>query len=239
MSYGYSYLLQYIFGEANLKLKKAFLFQLFVILFVTIFCTLGTWQLYRLQWKLELISEITYGLNSSPIEYSTLIKKNYQRVTTKGKFDYDKQIYLYSLNDNGKPGYDVITPFRTNKNENILINRGWIIKELKDNPSINLKNESEKKIIGLLREIYKPNMFKPDNDLKNNIWFSINLEDLKKATGEQFNNFVIFLEDNQAKTPLPKKISIDVPNNHLKYAITWYAISISIIFYYLYFRRKK
>ena len=239
MSYGYSYLLQYIFGEANLKLKKAFLFQLFVILFVTIFCALGTWQLYRLQWKLDLISEITYGLNSSPIEYSTLIKKNYQRVTIKGKFDYDKQIYLYSLNDNGKPGYDVITPFRTNRNENVLINRGWIVKKLKDSPSINLKNESEKKIIGLLREIYKPNMFKPDNDLKNNIWFSINLEDLRNATGEQFNNFVIFLEDNQAKTPLPKKISIDVPNNHLKYAITWYAISISIIFYYLYFRRKK
>ncbi len=239
MSYGYSYLLQYIFGEANLKLKKAFLFQLFVILFVTIFCALGTWQLYRLQWKLDLISEITYGLNSSPIEYSTLIKKNYQRVTIKGKFDYDKQIYLYSLNDNGKPGYDVITPFITNRNENVLINRGWIVKGLKDSPSINLKNESEKKIIGLLREIYKPNMFKPDNDLNNNIWFSINLEDLKKVTGEQFNNFVIFLEDNQAKTPLPKKISIDVPNNHLKYAITWYAISISIIFYYLYFRRKK
>ena len=239
MSYGYSYLLQYIFGEANLKLKKAFLFQLFVILFVTIFCALGTWQLYRLQWKLELISEITYGLNSSPIEYSTLIKKNYQRVTTKGKFDYDKQIYLYSLNDNGKPGYDVITPFKTNRNENVLINRGWIVKELKDNPSINLKTESEKKIIGLLREIYKPNMFKPDNDLKNNIWFSINLEDLKVTSGERFNEFVIFLEDNQAKTPIPRKISIDVPNNHLKYAITWYAISISIIFYYLYFRRKK
>ena len=220
-------------------MKRAFLFQLFVIFFVTVFCALGTWQLYRLQWKLELISEITYGLNSNPIEYSTLIKKNYQRVTTKGKFDYDKQIYLYSLNDNGKPGYDVITPFKTNRNENVLINRGWIDKELKDNPSINLKNESEKKIIGLLREIYKPNMFKPDNDLKNNIWFSINLEDLKKATGVQFNNFVIFLEDNQSKTPLPKKISIDVPNNHLKYAITWYAISISIIFYYLYFRRKK
>ena len=220
-------------------MKKIFLFQLFVIFFITTFCALGTWQLYRLQWKLDLISEITYGLDSSPIEYSNSIKKNYQRVTTKGKYHYDKQIYLYSLNDSGKPGYDVVTPFRTNKNENVLINRGWIIKELKDNPSINLKIDSEIKIIGLLREIYKPNIFKPDNDIKNNIWFSINLEDLKETTGEQFNEFIIFLEDNQAKTPLPKKISIDVPNNHLKYAITWYAISISIIFYYLYFRRKK
>ena len=197
-------MLQSIFGEANLKLKREFLFQLFVIFFVTVFCALGTWQLYRLQWKLELISEITFGLDSKPIEYSNSIKKNYQRVSAKGKFNYDKQIYLYSLNENGKPGYDVVTPFRTSKNENVLINRGWIKKEL-----------------------------------KNNIWFSINLDDLKETSGEQFNEFVIFLEDNQAKSPIPKKISIDVPNNHLKYAITWYAISISIIFYYLYFRRKK
>ena len=232
-------MLQSIFGEVNLKLKRAYLFHLFVVIFVTIFCALGTWQLYRLQWKLELISEITFGLDSSPIEYSNSIKKNYQRVSTKGKFNFDKQIYLYSLNDNGKPGYDVITPFRTNKNENVLVNRGWIKKELKNNPIINKNIEDEQKIIGLLRKIYKPNIFKPDNDLKNNIWFSINLEDLKVNSGERFNEFVIFLEDNQAKTPIPRKISIDVPNNHLKYAITWYAISISIIFYYLYFRRKK
>ena len=220
-------------------MKRSFLFQLFVILFVTIFCSLGTWQLYRLQWKLELISEITIGLDSTPLEYSNTIKKDYQRVKVKGKFDFDQQIYLYSLNDSGKPGFDVITPFKTNKNENVLINRGWINKELKDNPNINTKSGSQQKIIGLLRKIYKPNIFKPDNDIKNNIWFSINLEDLKEATGDQFNEFVIFLEDNQVKTPVPKKISIDVPNNHLKYAITWYAISISIIFYYLYFRRKK
>ena len=232
-------MLQSIFGEVNLKLKRAYLFQLFVIIFVTIFCALGTWQLYRLQWKLELISEITFGLDSSPIEYSNSIEKNYQRVSAKGKFNFDKQIYLYSLNENGKPGYDVITPFRTNKNENVLVNRGWIKKELKNNPIINKNIEDEQKIIGLLRKIYKPNIFKPDNDLKNNIWFSINLEDLKVTSGERFNEFVIFLEDNQAKTPIPRKISIDVPNNHLKYAITWYAISISIIVYYLYFRRKK
>jgi surfeit locus 1 family protein len=232
-------LLQSIFGEVNLKLKRAYLFQLFVIIFVTIFCALGTWQLYRLQWKLELISEITFGLDSSPMEYSNSIEKNYQRVSAKGRFNFDKQIYLYSLNDNGKPGYDVITPFRTNKNENVLVNRGWIKKELKNNPTINKNIEDEQKIIGLLRKIYKPNIFKPDNDLKNNIWFSINLEDLKVTSGERFNEFVIFLEDNQAKTPIPRKITIDVPNNHLKYAITWYAISISIIFYYLYFRRKK
>ena len=131
-------------------MKRAFLFQLFVILFVTIFCALGSWQLYRLQWKLELISEIAFGLNSSPIEFSNSTNRNYQRVSVKGKFNFDQQIYLYSLNDNGKPGFDVVTPFRTNKNENVLINRGWINKELKGNPNINLEAESQKRITGLL-----------------------------------------------------------------------------------------
>ena len=141
-------------------MKRAFLFQLFVIFFVTVFCALGTWQLYRLQWKLELISEITFGLDSKPIEYSNSIKKNYQRVSAKGKFNFNKQIYLYSLNDSGKPGYDVVTPFRTDKNQNVLINRGWIKKELKGSASINFKAESDSEIIGLLREIYKPSIFK-------------------------------------------------------------------------------
>ena len=202
------------------------------------FCALGTWQLYRLQWKTALISEITFGLDSTPIKYSNTIKKNYQRVISEGKFNFEDQIYLYSLNESGKPGYDVITPYKTLKNENVLVNRGWINKNFKGNLEINLK-ENEVKITGLLREIYKANIFKPKNDLKNNIWFTLDANDLKELTGKQFPNYMIFLEKPKNKVPVPKKISIDVPNNHLKYAITWYSIAISILFYYLYFRRKK
>ena len=91
------------------------------------------------------------------------------------------------MNDSGKPGYDVVTPFRTDKNQNVLINRGWIKKELKGSASINFKAESDSELLGLLRASYKPSIFKPDNDISNNIWFSLNLEDLKEATGEQFN----------------------------------------------------
>ena len=114
---------------------------------------MGTWQLYRLQWKVEIINEIKAGLNSSPIKYSNLVKKNYQRVNIKGKFNFNEQIYLYSLNDKGKPGFDVITPFKTENNDNVLVNRGWISKELKGKTIINTKNNSEQKIVGFLREI--------------------------------------------------------------------------------------
>jgi len=67
----------------------------------------------------------------------------------------------------------------------------------------------------------------------------LNLKDVEKFTGKKFSKYIVYLEDKNIDVPKPKKITIDIPNNHLKYAITWYAISISIIFYYLYFRKKK
>ena len=132
----------------------------------------------------------------------------------------------------------MITPFKTLSNKNVLVNRGWIDKSLKDTSDINLM-KSKVKITGLLRKIHKANIFKPNNDLINNIWFSVDTNDLKEYTGIQFTNYMIFLEKPKNKALLNKKITIEVPNNHLKYALTWYSISISILLYYLYFRRKK
>ena len=188
---------------------------------------------------MELISEITLGLNSTPVTYSNSIKKNYQRVVSNGFYNFKDQIYLYSLNEKGKPGFDVITPFNTVGKEIVLVNRGWIPKELKEELLEINSIQGNTKIIGLLKKIHKANIFKPDNDINANIWFSINLDDLEKFTGKKFSNFVIYLEDLDIKTPLPRIITVDVPNNHLKYAITWYSIAISILLYYLYFRKKK
>lgn len=218
-------------------MKKIFLFNIFVIFFITVFCSLGTWQLYRLQWKQALINEISSGLKSTPIKYSKLINKNYQRVILEGTYNFVNQIYLYSLNEKGQPGFDVVTPFKTIEGEDVLVNRGWITNELKNKPEINLIKKN--KIQGLLKKNTKKNIFKPENDIKNNIWFSINLTDVNKLTGKKFTDFIIYLEDTKIDTPLPKKISIDVPNNHLKYAITWYSISLSILFYFLYFRKQQ
>ena len=212
-------------------------FSIFVFFSIILFCSLGTWQIHRLQWKLDLISEINNGLNSEPVFYSNTNIKNYQKVKFIGPFDFKKQIYLYSLNIKGKPGYDIITPLKINSNEILLINRGWIQKDQKNNKNINkiISNSFE----GILKKITKPNPFKPDNDIKNNIWYSLNLEDLENFTGYKLSNFVLFLQNNQNILVENKIVSPDLPNNHLKYAITWYSVALSILLYFLYFRKKQ
>ena len=127
---------------------------------------------------MDLIDKINLGLKSEPIKYSKSIKRNYQRVNVEGKFIYDKQIFLYSLNESGKPGYDVITPLISSANEYVLINRGWVEKGLKKSKNIN--NYNDNRIIGILKNLAKPNIFKPDNDINKNEWFSVNLDDLQE-----------------------------------------------------------
>ena len=216
-------------------MKNKFLFSVFVYFIILVLLSLGSWQLYRLNWKLNLISEIENSLKSNPVELSKSDKKNYLRIKTSGQINFDKQIYLYNLNKSGKPGFEVINPILIG-NENYLINRGWISFDQKNQSEINFVNED--KIIGTLKLQTKASTFKPENDIDNNYWFTLNREDVFKYTGKNFSNFIIYLNGDY-KTPEPKVITANISNNHKKYAITWFSMAISILLIYLYFRRKN
>ena len=106
-------------------MKNKFLFSVFVYFIILTLLSLGFWQIYRLNWKLELIEQIENSLKNDPVELSNVEKKNYLRIKTSGDIDFDKQIYLYNLNDAGKPGFEVINPIKIG-DENYLMNRGSV-----------------------------------------------------------------------------------------------------------------
>ena len=216
-------------------MKHKFLFSVFVIFFILVFIALGSWQIVRLNWKNNLILEIESSLRSSPVELPQNNKINYLKVKTSGIIDFEKQIYLYNLNESGNPGFEVINPISIN-NENYLINRGWIPFEKKNIKEINIFDG--KNIIGTLKLQGKKNIFKPDNDIEKNYWFSLNRDDISKFTGKEFSKYIIYLNGNY-QFPRPKKISANISNNHKKYAITWFSLAISILLLYLYFRKKN
>ena len=229
-------MLQSIFGEVNLySLKHKFLFSVFTIFFILVFVALGSWQIVRLNWKNNLILEIENSLKKPPVELTNSIVENYLKIKTSGLIDLEKQIYLYNLNDTGTPGFEVINPILIN-DTNYLINRGWIPFEKKNSQEINVFDEND--IIGTLKLQGRKNIFKPDNDLEENYWFSLNREDISKFTGKEFSKYIIYLDGNY-QFPKPKKITANISNNHEKYAITWFSLAISILLLYLYFRKKN
>ena len=216
-------------------MKHKFLFSVFVIFFILIFVALGSWQIVRLNWKNNLILEIENSLKNPPVELTNSNVENYLKIKTSGSIDLEKQIYLYNLNDTGTPGFEVINPILIN-DTNYLINRGWIPFEKKNSQEINVFDEND--IIGTLKLQGRKNIFKPDNDLEENYWFSLNREDILKFTGKEFSKYIIYLNGNY-QVPKPKKITANISNNHQKYALTWFSLAISILLLYLYFRKKN
>ena len=191
--------------------------------------------MYRLSWKLDLINQIENSLKVEPIELQNVEKKNYLRIKTSGQIDFKKQIYLYNLNETGKPGFEVINPIKIGK-ENYLINRGWISFDKKNKPEINIIDQ--KKIIGTLMLQSKSSSFKPKNEIDKNYWFTLDREDILKFTGRNFSKYIIYLNGSY-ENPRPKLITAKISNNHKKYAITWFSMAISILLIYLYFRKKN
>ena len=216
-------------------MKHKFLFSVFVIFFILVFVALGSWQIVRLNWKNNLILEIENSLKNPPVELTNSNVENYLKIKTSGSIDLEKQIYLYNLNDTGTPGFEVINPILIN-DTNYLINRGWIPFEKKNSKEINVFDEND--IIGTLKLQGRKNIFKPDNDLEENYWFSLNREDILKFTGKEFSKYIIYLNGNY-QVPKPKKITANISNNHQKYALTWFSLAISILLLYLYFRKKN
>ena len=216
-------------------MKHKFLFSVFIIFFISVFIALGTWQIIRLGWKNNLILEIENSLKNPPVELTQSNKVNYLKIKTSGSVDFEKQIYLYNLNDTGTPGFEVLNPITIN-GENYLLNRGWIPFEKKDTPEINIIDQTN--IVGTIKIQGRKNIFKPDNDLKENYWFSLNREDILKFTGKKFSKYIIYLDGNY-QLPKPKKITANISNNHKKYAMTWFSLAISILLLYLYFRKKN
>jgi len=216
-------------------LKHKFLFSVFVIFFILVFISLGSWQIIRLNWKNNLILEIETSLKNPPVELSELNLSNYLKIKTSGSIDFEKQIYLYNLNESGTPGFEVINPLIIDS-KNYLINRGWIPFEKKNSEEIYDFDESN--IVGTLKSQGRKNIFKPDNDIEENYWFSLDRDDILEFTGKKFSNYIIYLDGNY-QSPKPKKITANISNNHKKYAITWFSLAISILLLYLYFRRKN
>ncbi len=191
--------------------------------------------MYRLSWKLDLINQIENSLKLDPVELQNVEKKNYLRIKTSGQIDFEKQIYLYNLNETGKPGFEVINPIKIG-NEDYLINRGWISFDQKNKLEINVVDQ--KNIIGTLMLQSKSSSFKPKNEVDKNYWFTLDREDILKFTGKKFSKYIIYLNGNY-ENPRPKVITAKISNNHKKYAITWFSMAISILLIYLYFRKKN
>ena len=184
---------------------------------------------------IKVLNKIDVSLKKEPVDLMSSVPEDYLKIKTSGVIDFDKQIYLYSLNEKGAPGFNVVNPIIIN-NKNFLLNRGWIPFDKKNTKEIDIFDH--RIILGTLKKQTKGSKFKPVNDIKDNYWFTLDRNDVFKYTNKNFSPFIIYLNNN-LELPKPKIITVNISNSHKKYAITWFSLAFSIFFFYLYVRKNK
>jgi surfeit locus 1 family protein len=226
--------------------RKLIGLTIFTLAALALLIGLGVWQLQRLEWKRGLVAEIETRTKAPPVGLAdalALVKKgddvDYMRIKLRGSFEHDKERYLYAINADGEPGWHVIVPFDTDTGDLVLVDRGFVPEQRRDpasRPEGQLQGVVD--ITGLARPPESQGLFVPNNEPENNRWF------FRDLNGMMFSMYPtatmdpvpFFVEAEQGDVPggWPRggQTRLDLPDNHLQYAITWFLLALCLLVIY-------
>ena len=220
----------------------------FTVPAVLLMLGLGVWQVQRLQWKEGLIAERTERLTAAPMALpgpdADVADTEYRHVSLRGEFLHDKEMLLgaRSLNDN--TGYHVVTPFRLADNRVVLVDRGWIPLDRKTADKRAAGNVAgPASLDGVIRFNGQQTWFVPDNRPDLNFFFWVDLPAMAKLASLPNTETRFFVEAGPAKNsggfPIGGQTRINLPNDHLQYAITWFSLAVALMVIYVLYHRQQ
>jgi surfeit locus 1 family protein len=210
---------------------------------LVILLSLGTWQVNRLHWKESLLADIQERSNAEPVDVAALERLmaegeaiDYRHATVAGRYLHDNERHFLAT-FGGQSGFYIYTPLELEDGRYLLVNRGFVPYDRKDPAS---RGEGQidglQTVTGLAREelTEKPSSLVPDNDEAANIFYWKDLSRMAASVDLPADRVLPFFLDADS-TPvaggLPKGgvTQIDLANNHMQYAITWYGLAVALV----------
>ena len=185
---------------------------------------------------------------------------DYRRVIVRGRFDNRDTVLFFTTGSEGEPTYHVMTPFWvidlwqfglcktcnrdiTVVDGSIWVDRGWIPASMPRRFFDNgIKPGQDVTIVGIIRKPAPPGFFTPPVDLAHRIVHTRDPQALAAAFHLR-NVFPMFLEADATPNPggWPKGgvTIVDLPNDHLQYAITWFGLALGLFVVYLAYHQSQ
>lgn len=221
---------------------------------LAILIALGIWQIGRKGEKEALIARIVERSHEEPpgappaFEAWDPKADEFRRVRVTGTLDNDKATLVHGLAAGETPGralqgYYVITPMKRGDGSTVLINRGFVPTELKK-PEDRKGGEiaGETTITGILRSSEPRTMFVPAPDPARGEWFNRDIAGI--AAARSLGNVAPYMveadaTENPGGWPRGGQLRVDLPNNHLQYAFTWFGIAACLVGVFSVFAWRK
>ncbi len=197
---------------------------------------LGTWQVKRLFWKLDLIARVEERVHAAPVPVPSrsawpnvnAARDEYRHVTLKGHFLHEKETLVYAATERGA-GYWVVTPLAAADGTTVLLNRGFVPMERRDAWTRREGQiEGEAKVTGLMRMAEPNGSLLQSNRPGENRWYSRDVAAI--AAARSLSEVAPYFVDadaspNRGGLPVGGLTRVVFPNNHLVYAVTWYGLA--------------
>lgn len=211
---------------------------------------LGVWQVQRLGWKTDLIAErqarvTAPALATLPADEAAAVAAEFRRVAVTGRFDFAREAHLAATTDRGNVGFQIIVPLRLADGREILVNRGWVPTAKRD-PATRAAGQMAREVTveGLIRTGGRGGWFAaPANDPQRNLWIWIDLPAIAAKLGIQ--PAPVFVVDagpasNPGGLPIGGQTRVNLPNDHLHYALTWFSLALVFaVMYGIYVRKHR
>jgi surfeit locus 1 family protein len=210
---------------------------------------LGTWQLHRMEWKAALIEEVRIR-GAAPaivlpiddrIPAADLV---HRPVRITGRFMHEAEMHLLNRVRDGKPGINLVTPFmRSDGGPTLLVDRGWAPMDWRGRVDVNGGPEQQEiEVTGVVRAPDAPGWLTPANRPDANEWYYIDLSAMAGSVGIlPFVDYYIYATGESPAVPDYPVVNVwqvDLPNNHLSYAITWFSLAVVLlVIYFVYHAR--
>ncbi|WP_211102116.1 SURF1 family protein [Azospirillum brasilense] len=216
---------------------------------VAVFTSLGVWQVERLFWKLDLIQRVEERAQAAPVPAPgpedwpavTAASQEYRRVGVTGRFLNDQETLVQAVTERGG-GFWVLTPLRTDRGFTVLVNRGFVPPERRSTDSrAEGLTDADTTVTGLLRVTEPGGGFLRSNDPAQDRWYSRDVAAIAAARGvtEAAPYFIDAEASPQGGSPVGGLTVLKFRNNHLVYALTWFALALMLIAASLYVARSE
>jgi surfeit locus 1 family protein len=231
------------------RFRPTFWATVFTIPALILLLGLGTWQVQRLFWKQEQISlrhERAEGpAIPLPQSFPDPQRVEFTRVALDGAFLHGEEFYLGARTESGRVGLNVVTPFKLDDGRVILVNRGWVPEGNRD-PATRAEGQIEGPVAieALLRtDGWKGVEFaKPPNKPEERFYFWLDLPVMAEGVEEPIVTEVYadaVASDLPGGLPIGGQTRIQLPNDHLEYAITWYSFAVILLVIYFLFHYRR
>jgi surfeit locus 1 family protein len=191
---------------------------------------LGCWQLHRLAWKEDLLHRLQAGIDAPATLYQGRPVSEFQHLTVEGRLQADQPLYLYARTKDGVAGVHVFAVLERD-GAPLLVDRGFVPSSTNGPIDAKLATApaSQNKVTGVVRRQAAKLWYEPANDAARNQWYWPDLPAMADAQHlpMPLDFYLEATEPTAATGPEPtgQLIIGHITNNHLQYAITWFALA--------------